>query len=73
MKRLVCISNGCFWNPHQRKDLNKHIKLIAKLDIDGFEFLLADALDLLTFKFKKTKLGLYYSGSRSGGTEYKEL
>ena len=56
MKRLVCISKGCFWNPYKKVDINKQIKLISKLDVDGFEFLLGDAIDLLSFRLKKSSI-----------------
>jgi hypothetical protein len=56
MKRQISISGGCFWNPYLKDNVDKDIKLISKLDVDGFEFLLGDALDLLTFKFKKSSI-----------------
>lgn len=56
MRRLICISNGCFWSPYHKEDTNKNVKLLSKLDADGFEFLLGDVMDLLTFKFKKSSI-----------------
>lgn len=56
MRRLVCISKGCFWNRYLKGNVNNNVKLISKLDVDGFEFLLGDAIDLLTFKFKKSSI-----------------
>ncbi|MBW2981290.1 hypothetical protein KY343_00275 [Candidatus Woesearchaeota archaeon] len=56
MKRLICISKGCFWNPHEREDVNRYIRQASKLDIDGIEFLIGDALDLLTFRLKKSSI-----------------
>ena len=56
MKRLICISKGCFWSPYLKDDMNKQIKLSSKLNVDGFEFLLGDVMDLLTFKFKKSSI-----------------
>jgi hypothetical protein len=53
MKRLISISKGCFWNPHLKEDVDKDVRLISKLNVDGMEFLLGDVMDLLTFKFKK--------------------
>jgi len=39
-----------------KEDLNKDIKLISKLDVDGFEFLLGDVLELLTFRFTRSSI-----------------
>lgn len=56
MKRIVSISNGCFYNPYCKDDINRAIKIVSKLDIDGFEFFLGDADDLLKFRFSKSSL-----------------
>ena len=61
MKRLICISNGSFWNPYLKEDVDKNIKISSKLDVDGFEFLLGDVMDLLTFKFKKNSVKILKS------------
>jgi len=53
MKRIISISTGCMFNPYLKEDLNKDIKLLSKLDIDGLEFLIADAINLLSFRLKK--------------------
>jgi len=47
------MSTGCLWNPYLEENKNKEIKLLSKLDIDGVEFLIGDAVELLPFKIKK--------------------
>ena len=51
--RLLCISKGVLYNPYKKEDMNKDIKIISKLDIDGFEFLLGSAEQVMAFKFNK--------------------
>ncbi len=58
MRRIVCISKGLLYNPYLKEDVNKSIKLVSKLDIDGFEFLIGDAKDLLNFKIKRNSIKL---------------
>ncbi|TKJ17671.1 hypothetical protein CEE44_04025 [Candidatus Woesearchaeota archaeon B3_Woes] len=56
MRRKVCMSKGLLYNPYLKEDFNKSIKRVSKLDIDGFEFLVGDARDLLKFKIKKSSI-----------------
>ncbi|MBW2966567.1 hypothetical protein KY342_05675 [Candidatus Woesearchaeota archaeon] len=53
MRRLICISTGCLFNPYLKEDINKEVRLLSKLKIDGVEFLIGDAIELLPFKLKK--------------------
>lgn len=52
------MSKGLLYNPYIKEDVNKSIKLVSKLDIDGFEFLIGDAKDLLNFKIKRNSIKL---------------
>ena len=54
--KSVCISNGLLYNPYKKENINKNIKLISKLDVDGFEFLLGSAEQVMAFKFNKESL-----------------
>jgi hypothetical protein len=50
------MSKGLFYNPYKVENMNKDIKKISKLDIDGFEFLLGSAEQVMKFKFNKDLL-----------------
>lgn len=59
MRKIICISTGCFYSRINRKgyllikDMNKVIELCSKLDIDGIELLWGNAADLMKFKINK--------------------
>ena len=71
MKRKICMSTGCLWNPYLEGDANKEIKLLSKLNIDGIEFLIGDAVELLPFKMKKETIKLLKNSSFFNEKNYK--
>ena len=60
MKRLMCISTGCFHSRHVKKEApaNEKIKLCSKLDVDGIELIFAHVEHLANFKLNKESVNI---------------